>query len=113
MAVQHIRPCKDCPWRRVAAPGWLGAVQTPESWVATAKSDDPVPCHTGSGQCAGIAIFRANIYKLPRFKEVLRLPPNKDLVFGNGEEFIKYHRKFGFTSAKLDKGGGKLWKGKR
>lgn len=39
-----------------------------------------------------MAIFRANVFKSPRFKEILILPPDTKLVFANDKEFIDYHR---------------------
>ncbi len=67
MKSQHSTPCNDCPWRRKSMPGWLGSEQEPEEWVQTALSESFVECHVNSpNQCAGLAIFRANIYKRPR-----------------------------------------------
>lgn len=96
-AEQHLSPCHDCPWRRKAIPGWLGALSV-EDWIAAAHSDARVACHTRVGfygdprQCAGIAIYRANICKVPRDREVLRLPADRAHVFGSGE-FEKHHAK--------------------
>jgi hypothetical protein len=109
---QHEKPCRDCPWRRTAPPGWLGAVQTPEDWIETARGEVMVDCHTCSAQCAGMAIFRANILKSPRFAQILRLPADRELVFATTLEFIQHHRRFGVVSSELEKGGGKLWRGK-
>lgn len=90
--VQHKKPCSDCPWRRDALPGWLGGF-TPESWVATAHSDSLVKCHTIRGpQCAGTAIYRANVCKVPRDDKALRLPANRDQVFGTPIEFLTHHK---------------------
>ncbi len=93
------KPCSDCPWRRIAAPGWLGPL-TAEEWWATAHSDMAIACHLtitnedwddpGMRQCAGVAIYRSNVHKSPRDPEVLTLPENLDTVFGLGE-FVKYH----------------------
>lgn len=94
-ATQHRRPCHDCPWRRSSIPGWTGAV-TVENWIEAAMSDAKVACHTKVGldgkphQCAGIAIYRANVCKLPRDPEVMRLPPDHEAVFGFNE-FQSHH----------------------
>jgi len=40
------RPCNDCPWRRKSCAGWLGPF--------------------GIKQCAGAAVYRANVCKSPR-----------------------------------------------
>lgn len=90
---QHKKPCSDCPFRRDALAGWLGG-QTPEHFMRLAMSDSPEPCHATIGpQCAGIAIFRANICKVPRDPEVLQLPRDKEAVFAWPNEFIEHHTK--------------------
>ncbi len=88
---QHTKPCRDCPWRRVAVEGWLGPMTGPE-WIAFVQSDAQIDCHTLLGaQCAGAAIFRANIGKLPRDRVALRLPRDRERVFASPTEFLDYH----------------------
>lgn len=88
---QGRSPCHDCPWRKTSIAGWLGGGTTAD-WIDTARSDAAVPCHALAGQqCAGIAIFRANIAKLPRDPAVLRLPADRETVFGTPHEFSAYH----------------------
>lgn len=90
-ACQHRTPCHDCPWRRVALPGWLGGVSAAE-WVARAHGESLVPCHTLNGaQCAGLAIYRANVVKSPRDPSILRLPADRREVFSNPFEFVEHH----------------------
>lgn len=94
---QHRKPCADCPWARTAIPGWLGistirqhALATPEEWINKAHSEAVELCHcTTNQECAGLAIFRANVCKLPM--RALRLEPNSKLVFASDEEFIRHH----------------------
>lgn len=58
-----------------------------------AHSDQRIECHTLIGaQCAGSAIYRANICKMPRDPAVLRLPPDTKRVFAF-EEFAEHHKK--------------------
>ncbi len=90
------KPCSDCPWRRNAAPGWLGPF-TAEEWFALAHSDEVIACHLSLDrsdgewiQCAGAAIYRSNVAKSPRHPEILTLPADLDTVFGFGE-FVPYH----------------------
>jgi hypothetical protein len=53
-----------------------------------------VDCHTVSNQqCAGAAIYRANVCKEPRRQELLRLPADKVKVFAWPTEFWAHHRK--------------------
>ena len=89
---QHTKPCSDCPWSRKALPGWLGG-STAADWVKTGHSDQVVTCHTaGNQQCAGIAIYRANVCKLP-MPPNLRLPADKEKVFGWPTEFTDHHER--------------------
>lgn len=90
--VQHTNPCSDCPWSRKALPGWLGG-STADQWVATGHSDELVLCHTiGNQQCAGIAIYRANVCKSARPPN-LKLPANKEKVFAWPTEFKAHHER--------------------
>jgi hypothetical protein len=92
-AVQPRQPCSDCPFARTALEGWLGGY-TPEEWVMVLHSERIIPCHTMIGpQCAGAAIYRANVGKLPRDRRVLRLPCDEEVVFAWAEEFMDHHRK--------------------
>lgn len=48
-------------------------------------------CHTLRGpQCAGTAIYRANVVK-STLPGVLSLPQNKQTVFATPQEFVEYH----------------------
>lgn len=109
--------CNDCPWRRESMAGWLGN-EAPEPFVARAHSEQAYPCHvevdytdpeweatlelddTGPHQCAGLAVFRSNVGKLPRDPEVQVLPSDRENVFSSNAEFINHHRSspFGFES---------------
>lgn len=42
-------------------------------------------------QCAGLAIFRTNICKSPRYRDILTLPQDKTTVFASPAEFIDHH----------------------
>lgn len=90
---QHITPCHDCPWRRIAPKGWLGSEQTPEEWIETAHSDATAECHTRAPhRCAGLAIYRANVFKSVRDPDEMRLPADRERVFASPAEFIAHHR---------------------
>jgi len=89
---QHKKPCSDCPWARGALKGWLGDM-TPEEWLQAAHGESTIECHTLLGaQCAGSAIYRANVAKLPRDREALKLPPDTENVFATPLEFLKHHK---------------------
>jgi hypothetical protein len=90
--IQHRAPCSDCPFRLNALPGWLGH-ETPDGFIAIAQSDGIYPCHTKIGpQCAGLAIFRANICKLPRDRRALRLPRDPLRIFASVAAFLSHHQ---------------------
>ena len=89
---QHTTPCGDCPWRRNSLNGWLGGY-TKEEWITIAHSDSTIDCHTCDKQCAGIAIYRANVGKLPRDPQAIRLPKDKENVFSSPMQFLEHHSK--------------------
>lgn len=100
-------PCNECPWRRVAARGWLGPYN-PHDWIKIAHSEAPIACHktivvtdpleqTGDWdhpklrQCRGAGIFRANVGKLPRNPSITTGPREAEKVFDSNDEFIEHH----------------------
>lgn len=88
---QHTRPCSDCPWRREAQPAWLGALSV-EDWIQAAHGEAKIDCHIHKGpECAGAAIYRANVCKSLRDTSRLRLPPDRVAVFASPAEFRAYH----------------------
>lgn len=88
---QHTKPCIDCPWARKSFPTWLGGM-TAEEWLAAAHGEAKIDCHTVKDQqCAGSAIYRGNVCKSPRTSDILKLPPNRELVFANPAEFRAHH----------------------
>lgn len=87
---QHKSPCHDCPWRRNAIPGWLGSM-TVEQWITAAHGESMIDCHTTDKQCAGAAIFRANICKSTRSPAIIKLPPDRATVFSWDNEFAAHH----------------------
>lgn len=92
---QHKTPCSDCPWRRDALPGWLGGRSALE-WLQVAHGDGKIECHTllcgpdEGWECAGAAMYRANVAKITRDPTLLRLP-RSPLVFGSPREFLAHH----------------------
>lgn len=89
---QHKKPCHDCPWRRESIKGWLGGAYVSE-WIAEAHGEGSIPCHTISNQqCAGSAIYRANVCKSVRDSRVLYLPSDREIVFASPKEFTEHHK---------------------
>lgn len=89
---QHTSPCSDCPWARKALPGWLGN-STADEWLATVHGEALIECHTTDKQCAGAAIFRGNVCKVPRDPNILTLPADRVKVFSWNKEFKDHHEK--------------------
>lgn len=87
---QHTTPCSDCPWSRESLQGWLGGMSA-QDWVEYAHGAELVACHAvRNQQCAGIAIYRANVCKLPDAPSI-KLPANRQQVFSSPMEFCKHH----------------------
>lgn len=94
------RPCAECPWRRDSRSGHLGP-NTAEEWAELAHGESPIACHMTIEsddqpwpelrQCAGSAIFRANICKSPRNPEVAVGQQDTKTVFAWDDEFIAHH----------------------
>jgi hypothetical protein len=104
------KPCARCPFLRKALPGYLGD-DTPENFMATTMSDYPMPCHLtinytdsewkekwengeAGEQCAGAAIFFANMNKISRDSKRLRKAKDPMKVFANPIEFLAHHNKW-------------------
>lgn len=91
-----VKPCNDCPWARNALPGWLGE-NTAEEWARMAHGETRAQCHTTKAEsgehhpCAGMAIYRANVGKMPRSPSIQRLPADRELVFASRDEFLEHH----------------------
>lgn len=93
MSKQHTNPCRECPWRRASASGWLGG-HPADDFIALAHSESLVACHLAhSRQCAGAAIYRGNVSKMPRNKSLLVLPADRERVFSSPAEFLDHHRR--------------------
>lgn len=91
---QHQKPCSDCPWSRDSLRGWLGGTSI-EGWLKAAHGETRIECHTLIGaQCAGAAIYRRNVCKLPVDKTALRLPSDCEHVFSRPMEFMEHHDVF-------------------
>jgi hypothetical protein len=103
---QELRsPCRNCPFSRTTEPGYLGG-SPPETYIGQICGPFVLPCHAGHNyhdpvarrdpnnlQCAGAAIFRANVGVdggMPA--KLLHLPIDNNKVFGTFAEFLAHHR---------------------
>src|SRR5258708_25948211 len=88
---QHTKPCSDCPFARNSLAGWLGN-STAGEWISAVHGDARIDCHVYSNQqCAGAAIYRANVCKVPRDRNALTFHPDGKLVFNSPVEFAGHH----------------------
>lgn len=88
---QHRKPCTDCPWARSSINGWLGGMTSAE-WLAAAHGEERIDCHVFDGaECAGAAIYRANVCKRVRDRTQLTLDPDEARVFRTPGEFAAHH----------------------
>jgi hypothetical protein len=121
MKQQHKTPCATCPFKRTAWKGFIGGVQTPKEFADLAMSEARMPCHThlpdgvdygqaqipgtkeyNAPQCAGRAIYWANVAKIPRDRSLLKLPRDTATVFSWPPEFIEHHTRGGEEYANDD-----------
>lgn len=106
-------PCKECAFRRDSEPGFLGGSPA-ETFVGQVFGPFMIPCHCAcdfddpnwkdkvfeTSQCAGTAIFRANLgleRTLP--PQLHQLPANHDLVFSSPAEFMAHHKGISVSAA--------------
>lgn len=101
------KPCRECPFNRKNVLGngseALGE-SPPEVYVGQIEGPFWLPCHmdkrykgkqtdpNNNLQCAGAAIYRANIevdHKMPR--PLLRLEKDTELVFADHQEFLMHY----------------------
>lgn len=76
-------------------PGYLGP-HTADEWLEHAHGESITMCHTKrhGQQCAGFAIYRANVCKTTRYSDTLKLPPDREAVFASRDEFKTHHERF-------------------
>lgn len=94
------QPCVECPFLRSAVPGHIGPYMAHE-WPEMCHAEGPIACHMTIEregqpwpelkQCAGAAIFRANIFKSPRHPNIAKGERDTVRVFAWDDEFIAHH----------------------
>lgn len=107
--VAQKKPCGECPFRRKAPAGWLGA-SDPEGFIGTMITGrEDLPCHStvnyerpdwharwiaktdpSAKLCAGALTLQANMLKRPRSGPVME--PDREHVFSTYAEFVNHHR---------------------
>lgn len=94
-------PCKECPFLKTSAPGWLGGYG-PITTHHTAVSDGPFLCHPtrttdNPKECAGRLLYAAKCAKqfddgrLNRLKQELKEAHGTGLIL-SFPEFLEHHK---------------------
>ncbi len=102
MKAYHKKPCKECPWRKNSAKGYLGG-HDPNYYADAITYGELPACHLkdngpdseNTAFCAGAAAVMANSCKIP-FKQEGAEQMVKDVgknenVFAHHSLFYKYH----------------------
>jgi len=107
---QHTKPCKNCPYLRKSAKGYLGNKSgKPQEFLNGYFAHEKHPCHKqvdyeggktkenieNSPSCAGFAIMCKNECKKPYNQETNKLIESVSIdnenVFSHSSEFIAHH----------------------
>lgn len=101
------KPCKQCPYRKTSAPGYLGeSSHDPQRFLQQLDLPTSHPCHNTvdwdeedynkAKVCIGALQFMNNSAKLSRNPELKTLQSSlgkNDELFNWSSEFIKHHSK--------------------
>lgn len=102
--------CRECPFRRDSAPGYLGeASYDPESFLAPHwHAEAPLPCHMhvdwerdaeqqDAPLCRGLMVMMRNSAKMPTDPGLVEIrnaiTPDREAFFAFPHEFKQHHTK--------------------
>lgn len=103
------KPCIECPFRKIAAPGYLGdSSYDPIPFLQQLDRPNGIPCHMTidwdaedvdkqeqtAPRCQGSLHFMCNAGQLPRNPELASLrnkAGKNDDIIANKRDFILYH----------------------
>jgi hypothetical protein len=99
-----IEPCVNCPWSPKVKPGALGGSE-PQVFLGQAFGPFILPCHKAcdfndpewkgkmdtTPQCAGAAMFRANVGMSPMLPAEIHKLPRSSKAFSRPEDFLGHH----------------------
>lgn len=100
---QRTECCKQCPFSRATSKEYLDTMgQNGMKFLGQSYAGMYLPCHMEPGfqncavdpevpQCAGAAKFRANLKIKVNEAVIGKLPPDKETVFDNAEDFLMHH----------------------
>ena len=103
---QRTKPCKECPFSRTnILKGENPGGSPPFVYIGQSQGPFWLPCHMEKAyegketepkavsQCAGAAIYRANLGIAERMPaQMLRLPEDKEAVFASHAEFLAHYQ---------------------
>lgn len=105
------KPCRECPFRRDSASGWIGSHEHVQEIIDTVRADQRFPCHMQVNElmedgedfnaatmiasvCVGSAQFLSNQLKMSRHPDVVavqrQVGKNPD-VFTMPTEMVAHH----------------------
>lgn len=101
---QHKTPCRECPFKKTSARGYLGASHAVE-FLDISESGQHMPCHMkvkyeeddwqeqarNAPQCAGRAIHYANRCKTTRGTAVMEAKVDEENIITWPQDFINHH----------------------
>jgi hypothetical protein len=103
---KHLKqPCPACPFSKAIKPGALGG-SAPEVYIGQLHGPFILPCHQAcdfddpewkrksidTPQCAGAAMFRANVGIADALPSALHKLEPSDKVFADPAEFYMHHK---------------------
>ena len=113
MTANVKEPCPACPFVKTVEPGALGGSSI-AVYIGQSMGPFMLPCHKhcnfndpywklkieDTPQCAGAAMFRANIGVADLMPAALHSLPKSDKVFGSAAEFFAHHGRVDIDTAK-------------
>lgn len=102
MKLCHEEPCAECPWRKIAAAGWLGGI-TPEFYTDAVQANEVPACHmqdfgpddSRTAMCAGALSVMANgcisPWKTPGGEEARQIVGRREDTFPHPRFFYQHH----------------------
>lgn len=112
--IKRTKPCKECPFAKDnTLTGSKPGGADPTVYIGQSMGPFWLPCHMEKeyegketspdkvNQCAGAAIYRANVNAPKMPGDILSLPADKDTVFGSHAEFYAHYNGVSIEEAKM------------
>jgi hypothetical protein len=100
--LRHRKPCRECPWRKIAKEGWLGG-QSAEMYADAVSGNEVPACHLRdfgpesprSAMCAGALAVMSNsatsAWKTEGGDAARKQVGQRQDCFSRAAEFYKHH----------------------